>query len=88
MEPIKDRDLLITLNVKVDNLAIEVKDLKEGIGEKLSDHELRLRGVEQSMIDFKATANLYRVVSGMIGGVIIFFITQVPNWLKVFGVGR
>lgn len=41
-----DHDLLIRVDENVKNLIIEIKDMREGISVKLTDHELRLRRLE------------------------------------------
>lgn len=43
-----DHDLLIRLESKVDDIASDVKDLKDGTGTKLNEHELRIRKLEET----------------------------------------
>lgn len=45
----EDRDLLVTLNVKVNNLIDEVKEMRDDTKAQVSDHELRLRTLERNM---------------------------------------
>lgn len=44
--PASDHDLLITLNVKVDNLATDIKAVGDGVGKQIADHEVRIRKIE------------------------------------------
>jgi hypothetical protein len=44
--PSTDHDLLITLNVKVDNLSVAMKEVGDGTGKGLADHEARIRKIE------------------------------------------
>lgn len=53
-----DHDLLITMHEQIKNVRNDIKDLKDGTGAKLDDHETRLRSLEEnrvSSIDFKST---------------------------------
>lgn len=44
----EDRDLLIRLDVKVDNLGQEVKEMRDETKTQVSDHETRIRAVERN----------------------------------------
>lgn len=41
-----DHDLIITIHEQIKNVRQDIKDLKDGTGEKLADHEMRLRRLE------------------------------------------
>jgi len=41
-----DHDLLVTMHEQVKNIRADIKELKEGTSEKLSDHEIRIRRLE------------------------------------------
>ncbi len=41
-----DHDLLVTMHEQIKQVRIDIKDLKDGTGEKLADHENRLRRLE------------------------------------------
>lgn len=45
----EDRDLLVTLNVKVNNLIGDVKDIRDDTKQTVADHENRLRFIERYM---------------------------------------
>lgn len=47
----EDHDLLIRLESKVDSLIVDVKDMKDGISQRLADHDTRLRAMEKIMED-------------------------------------
>jgi hypothetical protein len=42
----KDHDILVTLNVKVDRLITDMKEVKEGSTVQLADHEKRIEALE------------------------------------------
>ena len=42
-----DHDLLTRLDEKVDSIILQIKDINDGIGVKLNDHENRLRNLER-----------------------------------------
>ncbi len=46
IQKMNDHDLLITLHEQIKNVRSDIKDLKDGTGAKLDDHEARLRRVE------------------------------------------
>ena len=39
--------------------------------------------LKQKVHDFVTTANAYRLVGGLLGGIIVFILTQLPNWIKL-----
>lgn len=47
MDRTSDHDLLIRVDENVKNLIIEIKDMRDGTSAQLTDHELRLRRLEQ-----------------------------------------
>lgn len=41
-----DHDLLVTMHEQIKGLKEDIKDLKDGTGERLNDHETRIRRLE------------------------------------------
>lgn len=41
-----DHDLLVTMHEQIKGIKQDIKDLKDGHSEKITDHEIRLRRVE------------------------------------------
>lgn len=52
----KDHDILVGLNVKVDRLISDVKEVKDGTNQQLMDHERRIETLES--INNKYPANV------------------------------
>lgn len=44
------------------------------------------RTLQQQVHDYFTTANAYRVIAGVVGGLVMFILTQAPNILKLWGV--
>ena len=42
-----DHDLLITMHEQIKGIKIDIKEIKDGTSAKLTDHELRVRRLEQ-----------------------------------------
>ena len=40
--------------------------------------------LKEEVHDFKTTATAYRVIAGIIGGLIAFILTQIPMWVRLF----
>lgn len=107
-----DHDTLVRLEVMVNQIGTDIKELKDGITTKLNGHEARLekhdlrlnkidvlvestkpeqtiaefRVLQQEVHDFKTTAKALWITTGLISGVVVFFLTQVPNLLRLSGV--
>lgn len=45
-DALTDHDLLVTMHEQIKGIKQDIKDLKDGHSEKISDHEIRLRRVE------------------------------------------
>lgn len=43
-------------------------------------------GLKQEVRDWKTSANAFRLIGGVIGGGVVFLLTQLPNVLKSFGI--
>lgn len=43
------------------------------------------RKLQLEVRDFKTTANAFRLIAGLVGGAIMYLLTQVPNLLKTWG---
>lgn len=42
----EDRDLLVELRTKIEDIQTDIKEIKDGTSTKLTDHELRIRRLE------------------------------------------
>lgn len=42
----EDRDLLVELRTKIEDIQTDIKEIKDGTTTKLTDHELRIRRLE------------------------------------------
>lgn len=62
-----DHDLLITLHEQIKNVRTDIKDLKDGTGSKLTDHEARIRVLETNQIDKKDFDKLQKIAYGGLG---------------------
>ena len=99
-----DHDTIIRLEAKLDGLIADVKIMNDGMSKQIGDHEVRLRKIEDIVIqadptgniarlnkleqevrDFKTGANVYRVVAGAVGGMMVFVFSQLPTWLRLLG---
>lgn len=59
----KDRDLLITLNVKVDGLIVDFKELRDGLNTRVLGLEKKVQEIEESHAGFnpQATVQEFRI---------------------------
>ena len=48
-----DHDLLITVHEQIKNVRLDIKELKDGTGAKLADHETRIRKNEAAITTIK-----------------------------------
>lgn len=91
-----DHDLLTTLNTKftifLEQYKKDMVELKEGFTSRLAenekktnDHEQRIVKIEQRQQQGATTANIVRVLTGIIGGLVWFIITQLPGTLRSWG---
>ncbi len=117
-DQLSDHDLLIRLDEKFEGFLktyiSDMKNLNDGVTQKLSDHavaltshEKRLDEItriieivrpEETLKDYLAfkqkinnvfvTANAYRVAGGLIGGIIFFILTKLPDILRSWGIMR
>lgn len=58
-----DHDLLVTLNVKVDRMATDMKEIKDGSTVQLADHEKRLESLEAINVRYPADILVPQFVS-------------------------
>lgn len=56
-----DHDTLIRLESKVDSLITDIRDLKDGTSQKLTDHETRLRVIEKIAEQSQPETNLKKL---------------------------
>lgn len=66
-----DHDLLITLHEQVRNIGVDIKEIKDGTALTLSDHEKRIRQLED---DFKDFDTVKKLVFGAVGAILLSFI--------------
>ncbi len=45
-----DHDLLVGLNVRLEDIKADIKELKDGVSSKLENHEVRIRSLENRMV--------------------------------------
>lgn len=93
-----DHDLLITLNAKVDNLSIDMKQMGDGVSTKVSEHETRIRNIEavhdkvdpqgsvKRINELERKVDRYLVIASAFGGAVVYVLSQLPNWLRLFNV--
>lgn len=67
-----DHDILIILHTNVGNLAKSVQDLKDGTSLTISDHENRIRSLEQ----FKWLLTGGLILLQIIEGIFIYFLVK------------
>lgn len=98
-----DHDTIVKIETKLDGLITDVKIMGDGVMGKLSDHEVRIKKLEDVVIqidpittvkefrilqqqfhDSITTANTYRIIAGFIGGLVMFLLTQAPNWIRIY----
>lgn len=94
-----DHDTLVRVEAKMDNLSADVKVMGDGIQAKLNDHELRVRKLEDLTISVQPLEQIKKLhevekkvdglerlqwLVGIIGGLIVFVVTQLPNWFRIF----
>ena len=56
---VTDHDLITRLDVKLDNLKVDIADLKSGTSNQIADHEGRIKMLENSNTVLKVTLGLY-----------------------------
>lgn len=56
-----DHDLLIELKTRMEGLKTDIKDLKDGTGVQLLDHEARIKKVETKTGNYAITIALYSI---------------------------
>lgn len=44
--------------------------------------------LKQEFHDWKTTANVIRVIAGMVGGIVFYLLTQIPNILRLAGITK
>lgn len=81
-----DHDTIIRVETKMDAMASDIKEIKDGTTAKLTDHELRIKKIEDDVLVAKTNVSAYRVMGGVIGGAIMYLLTQVPTILKSWGI--
>lgn len=61
-----DHDLLITMHEQIKGIKADIKDLKDGTSAKLTDHEDRIRTLEQNMTRVLTWGTIGLVALGII----------------------
>lgn len=98
-QALRDHDLIVTANVKLDNLASDVKDIKIDLMGRMARIEARMEEVDvyhakipleryESLAvwveNFRANIKLMLVFSGLLFGIISAVTTQlIIRWLKI-----
>ena len=93
-------DRVIRMEVKMDSVLTELKEIKDGTAEKLANHEMRIATIEkehnliggpqvayQELLKVKESvtnAKVWAAGFGAAAGSIPFILAQLPNWLKPF----
>lgn len=75
----KDHDLLIVLNAKLDQLSIDVKELKDGTSMKIADHELRIKANEKWISEQKLNMRWILTIASVAGSIVTFIITKISD---------
>lgn len=78
-----DHDLLVRLDEQLGNVRgqinevrVDIKDLKDGTTTKIEDHEARLKKLETKTSNYFITITLYSIAVGGMIGLIIYHILQ------------
>ncbi len=61
-----DHDLLIELKSKIEQVSVDVKDLKDGLNTKVSDHETRIRSLESKISNYAGSLVALQFVIGIV----------------------
>ena len=61
-----DHDLIIRLDTKIDDLKVDIKELKDGTAMKIEDHETRLKLIENKITQVFAYGTMGLVLLGVI----------------------
>jgi hypothetical protein len=92
-EHITDHDLLIRLDEKFENFhkqyILDMQRLTGSLEKEIQDHSLKLKAhearldaIDELIVITRTSANIYRIVGGFIGGLIVFLLTQLPTILR------
>ncbi len=71
-----DHDLLVTMHEQIKGIKADIRDLKDGTGDKLSDHETRIRGLESIFESFKGRYAILAVVGMAIVSIVTSWIVK------------
>lgn len=98
-QALKDHDLIVTANVKLDGLMVDIKDIKQDLMGRMTRIETRLDAIDvyhariplekyEALATwaegFRSNIKLMMVFSGLLFGVISAVITQfVMRWLHI-----
>jgi uncharacterized protein (UPF0335 family) len=87
-----DHDTIIRLETKMDSVASDIKEIKDGNSAKMAESDgkhialaLRVKKLEDDVLVAKTNVGAFRVIGGAIGGGIVFLLTQIPNIIKSWG---
>ncbi len=69
-----DHDLLITMHEQIKNVRMDIKEIKDGTSEKLSDHELRIQTLEKSV---EGAALVKKIVYGAVGIILVTVLSAI-----------
>ena|SRR3990167_5672809 len=86
----QDHDLIVRLDVKLDNLASDIKDLKDGMSSRVADLESRTKKLEDKLIGYEGKGTGIKMSWLVIAGLITFLassIALVLNAIRLFNLG-
>lgn len=75
----KDHDLLIRLEAKLDQVIVDVKELKDGTTQRIASLELRVGEVENWIRTQKLNFKWVVTIATAIGAVISFVVSQLVS---------
>lgn len=91
IDAMKDHDLLVRLDTRFTDMALDIKDLKDGTAQRLAAAELKIEenrqeiGKAQRRIDnWETTVKVLRWSVGIIGTAVTFIIATLTGLLDLF----
>jgi hypothetical protein len=65
-----DHDVLIELRTEMRGMRSDIKDLRNGTSERITDHELRLRALERRVWIASGAATVAGIIGGWLASII------------------
>lgn len=69
-----DHDALITLIAEVRQIREDIKDLKDGTSDRISDHEKRIQNIERTTTRRNVQMTIYISIGATLAGLMIYHI--------------